>query len=147
MNDELPEPSGEDAARSAIDGLTRNFYAAFDNREGREPDRTALYSLFADDATICRIEEGRVQILTTREFVEPRFELLRSGQLREFHEREVEAETVVLGDVADRRSRYRKCGATDAGDFSGSGRKHFRLVRKGGDWLISSLLWEDDGAS
>jgi hypothetical protein len=49
----------------------------------------------------------------------------------------------VFQNIASRRSTYAKEGTLNGDDYRGGGTKFLHLCRRGGRWLISSLLWED----
>jgi hypothetical protein len=134
----------QDSDDPEIEALVRALYDAFDNRDSRMPSADALHALFTNDATITRLKPGHVDVYDRAAFIAPRVALLSGGALREFHEWEVEARTVVLGNIAARSSRYAKLGTLDGAEYKGSGRKLFQLYRNDGKWLISALLWEDD---
>ena len=133
-------------SEAEIETLIAAFYAAFDNRRGRVPDGGALRAMFADGASITRAGAEGVDRWTVDAFVAPRIAMLTDGTLTDFHEWETGAQTVILGDIASRQSAYAKAGLLDGADYRGGGDKFIQLVRSGGRWRISAILWRDVAA-
>jgi hypothetical protein len=133
-----------ETADPEIEALVAAFYAAFDNRGGREPAAGPLRALFAEAAIVTRVTDGEAQTWTADEFIAPRIALLNGGGLVEFREWEVEGRTRVERNIASRWSLYEKQGTLDGAHYRGAGRKFIQLHRSAGAWRISSVLWEDD---
>lgn len=127
----------------SIDDVTRAFFAAFTNK-GKAPDVDALYRLFVPSAIIVKCSAGGAEIYTLSEFVEPRRQLLTSGKLVDFEEREISGRTDVFRGIAQRFSDYEKSGVLDGKPFTGRGKKTLQLVLSHGTWKISALSWEDE---
>jgi hypothetical protein len=127
----------------ALEALVAAFYAAFDNRGGRRPATAALRAMFADGATITRVEAANVAVWTPDEFIAPRETMLTNGVLTGFHEWETAAHTVILQNIASRWSTYEKAGALNGAAYGGGGHKFIQFQRQDGRWTISSILWED----
>lgn len=126
-----------------IDALIAAFYAAFDNRGARRPTVADVRRMFLPDGRVTRVSPAGVESWTVDQFIAPRITMLTNGTLVDFHEWEVDAETTVFGDIANRRSFYRKAGTLHGAPYGGEGRKFVQLVRVEGRWLINSVLWED----
>lgn len=139
-----PPRPGADAADRAIALVAGRFYAAFDNRGGRAPDADALRRLFIPQALIVQVARGGVETMTLESFLAPRLQMLSDGTLEEFHEWEAAASTTRWGDIASRRSTYRKSGRRQGRPYEGRGRKLIQLVSADGSWRIASVLWQDD---
>lgn len=136
----MPDPSDQ----LRIDALVGDFFAAFDNRNGRIPTADGLLPLFADKAVVAKHDNGQCALYSPAEFVAPRIALLKSGELTGFHEWEVSETTEILGSLAVRNSRYSKSGLFNAASYSGSGTKRFQLARLSSGWKIVALSWMDD---
>lgn len=133
-------------AQAAIDKLISNFFAAFDNRNGRTPDLATLLGYFTDKAVITRASGSDIQLHTAMEFALPRIELLTGSTLVDFHEAETSSTTNIFGPIASRISRYRKTGQLNDNPYAGVGTKLFQLVALESGWRILSLAWIDDEA-
>lgn len=129
--------------QSAIDALVARFYATFDNRNGRAMAVDELRQMFLADGRITRVAAGQVDSWTVEDFIAPRAALLTDGSLIDFHEWEIEADTLIFDHIAARRSRYRKSGRLHGEPYNGEGRKVISLCRLQGRWRIVSVLWED----
>jgi hypothetical protein len=92
---------------------------------------------------VTRVSGGGVESWSVDEFIAPRAAMLTDGTLLDFHEWETESNTTVTGNIASRRSQYRKTGTLNGSVVAGGGRKFIQLCRIDGRWMISSVLWED----
>jgi hypothetical protein len=131
-------------AESAIETLIEDFYAAFDNRDGRKPSAAALRAMFDDSAVITRVGPNGADAWTPGAFIAPRVAMLTDGTLTDFHEWEAGAHTRTLTNIASRWSRCEKAGTLNGADYRGGGHKFIQMRRAGTGWLITSVLWEDD---
>lgn len=131
-------------AKANIERLAAAFYAEFDNRNGRIPRVRVLLDMFFSEARIVRLDQDGALALDRVTFLEPRIELLSTGALTQFHEWEIEGQTIVMGNIATRTSVYRKEGVMNGQPYVGSGRKLLHLFNQDGRWLIAAMLWEDD---
>ena len=125
-----------------IDEVVAAFFAAFDNRE-RTPTLDEVVSVFTDDASLTAVGPDGAKTCSPHEFAEPRVRMLTDGTLIDFHEWEIEADTLIFDHIAARRSRYRKSGRLHGEPYNGEGRKVISLCRLQGRWRIVSVLWED----
>lgn len=136
------------ADKLEIDALVRAFFAAFDNTAG-PPRLDTLAGLFAPGGVVARCDgdDSRtctVEAWTVDAFVTPRRDLLTGGALVGFSEAELSEQTSLCGNLAQRRSRYRKAGVLDGQAFSAAGTKDFQFVRTGAGWRILAVAWCDD---
>jgi RimJ/RimL family protein N-acetyltransferase len=133
-------PPGDEAQ---IDTRARCFFAAFTNRDGAIPAVWAIPSFFLSRAVITKIDGAEVEVFDVQGFVTPRAALLTGGRLTGFAEHEIESHTDLMGDIAQRRCRYRKAGVLDGLPFEGEGVKTMQLVRTPQGWKIAALAWQD----
>jgi hypothetical protein len=127
-----------------IKEVVRVFFASFHRDAATQGSFDRLPSLFAPGATITVLAEGGLRVHDVPAFLLPRRDLLLGASLTAFAEWETEGRTLVGRDIACRRSRYAKKGVRDGEAFTGGGTKVFAFVRRGGEWKILSLLWQDD---
>lgn len=99
--------------------------------------------MFTPGASITCVAPGRVDTWWVEAFIAPRVALLSNGALSEFHEWEVEGQTIIFGAIANRCSHYAKSGLLNGEPCDGGGRKFISLARTEEGWRISSILWED----
>lgn len=127
-----------------IDALTRAFYAVFDNRDDKQIDWERLSILCIPEVRIICQKEQDTSIDDLASFARSRKERLANGSLRNFNEREIDAQTTLLKGIAQRHSRYEKSGIADDVAFAKTGQKFLQFVKIQGHWKISSFIWEDD---
>ncbi|MCZ2134090.1 MAG: hypothetical protein LC098_01450 [Burkholderiales bacterium] len=137
-------PATSTADQRLIDEIIRQFFAVFDNRDGRRAALQDFTQLFAPGAIIASHSASRVARESPEAFVAPRLELLASGRLANFHEWETSHRTETVGSLAVRRSRYAKRGQMDGEPYVGEGTKHFQLARLDQGWQIVAMCWIDD---
>lgn len=128
-----------------IDDLVRRFFRAFSNRDGLATI-ASVPSLFLPEAVVTIVKPAvprGLEVVSVRDFVVPRAELLQNGRVTDFGEEEVSSKTEILGHLAQRSTHYRKAGNLDGVPFAGGGEKRFQLVLTKGGWKIAALAWED----
>ena len=130
------------ADRVAIDALAKAFFAAFCNERG-PVDLACLAGLCLPQVRIVKAVGAMPECYDLAGFVAPREALLNDGRLRDFSEHECESRTDVFGNVAQRWSRYRKCGVLDGVRFEGEGWKSLQCVRTPQGWRIAAVAWDD----
>ncbi|MEU7006459.1 GNAT family protein [Streptomyces sp. NPDC046332] len=137
-----PERSADERA---VDTAVTVFLSAFTRRSGEPVSLAAAREVLAPDAVIEYVTaDGQVTRMDVDEFLVPRQEYLNGPEMSDFEEFEVQFSTVVGAERALRSSLYYKHGIRDGVPFSAWGRKHTRLTRATGDWLIESVTWTDD---
>jgi hypothetical protein len=132
-----------DKALADIDELIASFYKWFDNRASCALEISELVAMFTPNARITRMTFKGIEEWSVQEFVSPRATLLTDGSLKDFHEWEIEAKTVVSSNTASRYSRYEKEGALHGDSFKGGGDMFIQLCNGTEGWRICSILWED----
>src|SRR5208337_5295440 len=132
-----------DQALADIDELIDSFYKRFDNRSPCAFKISELVVMFTPHARITRMTPNGIEEWSVQEFVSPRATLLTDGSLKDFHEWEIEAKTVVSSNIASRYSRYKKEGVLHGNSFKGEGDMFIQLCNGTQGWRICSILWED----
>jgi hypothetical protein len=132
------------AAQAEIDALVRRFYALFSPGSDGRVDLAALPTLCLAEARIVKTCGPGFEVYDLASFAAPRERLLNEGTLTGFEEHEVEAQTTVVGQVAQRLSLYRKAGRLRGEPFEGRGIKCFQFVQSPAGWRISALAWDDE---
>jgi hypothetical protein len=64
--------------------------------------------------------------------------------LTAFEEKETTATTTIIGNIAQRFSKYEKSGYLNGLYFKEYGNKFFQLIKTTNGWKINALIWEDD---
>lgn len=129
--------------KEIIDQITTAFYSAFSNEGGRPEKIDILYSFFIEKAIVIMNVGSAMNVMDVREFIEPRRRILTDGSLQNFREWEVEETTGILGNVAQRFSRYEKSWVASGESASGAGVKSLQFVRTADGWKVAALAWDD----
>ncbi|GGH04640.1 GNAT family N-acetyltransferase [Pedobacter zeae] len=127
-----------------LNELTWQFFDVFTNADQREPDWENIYRICLPEVIIIRKHEDSSDIYNLSSFIEPRRAMLMDGTLTGFEERETFAETKIIGNIAQRHSKYQKEGYVNGVYFKGKGNKFFQFIRTDGCWKICSVIWEDE---
>lgn len=130
--------------KEAIDQITAMFFDVFTNVRGKLPEWSVLGQVCIPEVLIIRKSGSEETVYDLEGFMEPRRRILTDGTLAEFEEREVEEETKIIVNLAQRISRYIKTGLLEGVHFEAWGTKCFQLVRSDMEWKICSVIWEDD---
>lgn len=132
-----------DRAKAQIDGVIAVFFGAFCN-EHAPADVEVVPPLFVPGGIVSKRAGGVTDVWSVEAFLAPRRELLKSGALRDFVERETSERTEIAGGLAQRRSTYEKSGTWNGAPYAGRGVKLFQLVETPAGWKILSIAWEDE---
>lgn len=131
------------ADKAEIGKLTRSFFSLFDNTAG-EPDFSRIFESCTSSAGIIKQTGKYSEIYDVKSFVEPRKKMLMDGTLQQFSEFETDEETRIIGNIAQRYSKFRKKGILHGKIFEGSGHKFFHFVKNDDGWRIAHVIWEDE---
>jgi RimJ/RimL family protein N-acetyltransferase len=127
-----------------IDQLIRDFFGLFTNANGMKPDVERIRELCIKETIIAKKSLDKVEVFNVDTFMAPRKEILLDGTLIDFEEFEVLEETKVVGNIAQRFSKFQKRGKLKGVNFEGKGHKFFHLIKAKEGWRILSVNWEDE---
>jgi RimJ/RimL family protein N-acetyltransferase len=134
------------ADKLQLDMLVHKFFNLFNNSNNRQPDWSMLYSICIPEARITSKTDAVHTAYTLSAFIEPRQKILTDGTLRNFKEWEINEQTKIRGNIAQRFSSYRKRGELKGQPFEQQGNKFFQFIKTVEGWKISAVLWEDEKA-
>lgn len=126
-----------------INEITHKFFNLFNNIKQHKTNWKEIYSLCFSETIIIKKNKDNEEVYDLNSFLEPRKNILSDGTLTEFEEFEVLEETTIVGNIAQRFSKYQKRGRLHGNHFEGSGNKFFQFVKTGEGWKINSIIWED----
>lgn len=129
--------------KSAIDNITQIFFSIFNNTT-RQPDWNIIHTICIPETIIIKKTLLTEEVYNLYTFIEPRKKILSDGTLTGFEECETAEETKIIGNIAQRLSKYKKSGYRQGTYFEGSGSKLFQFIKTINGWKINSLIWEDD---
>jgi RimJ/RimL family protein N-acetyltransferase len=127
-----------------INQVIKIFFSIFSNTNQQQPDWNLIYSICLPEIMIIK-KTCRTQTIDNLDnFIEPRRVILSDGTLTEFEEKEINEETKIVGNIAQRFSKYKKSGCLNGKYFEGYGNKLFQFIKTNNGWKINSIIWEDD---
>ncbi len=135
------EESGQDMIE--IDRLTESLYSCISFRKGEHPDLKRLRGLFIDKGMLINNNDDPL-IFTIDQFVNAIGYQISAGSLKSFSEREVAERTEIFGKIAHRFSAYEARFDPDDAESLTMGINSIQLVKVGGSWLVSCLVWNDE---
>ncbi len=95
-------------------------------------------------STIIKNTDAGPEVYTLERFIATRATILSDGTLTGFREHELETNTELHGDTAERVCVYTKSGVLDGEPFTTRGVKVMRLTRTPDGWRLSALAWDDE---
>ena len=130
--------------KANIDELIKQFFGIFNNKDKSKHDWDLIFSICIPETIIVKKNGLEQTIYNLKKFIEPRKTILTDGTLTSFEETEINEQTVITNNIAQRKSRYQKSGYLKNQHFSQFGTKLFHLIRTSKGWQISAVAWEDD---
>ncbi len=132
------------AVKAELDRLTTEFFRAVSFEAGETPPYDNIYALFIEAGLLVKNTASVPEISTTRQFIEPRQAIVRSGELTRFNEVELSETTQIFGNVAHRFSAYAKSGTMKGVPFNARGMISTQFVLTPAGWKMSAMAWDDE---
>ena len=123
-------------ARMTLDEIIAAMYASFSFEAGERPNWALQGEIFAPGARLVRVNDDGVFEFDPASFRKNLEEMIDSGAMTSFTEREVRREVKEFGDVAHVLSEY------ETPLFRAV--KSIQLFRRDGRWWISAMIWRRD---
>jgi hypothetical protein len=133
-----------DEDRAAIGQLMSRFLGSVSFEPGGRPAYRDLPELFIVGAKLIKASTDAPEVSDVDEFVQPRQQVVDTGEMASFHEAEVHAITELFGNVAHRVSSYRKRGTLNGAAIDVRGAIFTQFVRTPDGWRISAMAWDDE---
>ena len=130
--------------KGELDRLTAEFFGAVSFETDGAPQYDDIYALFIGSGLLIKNTGPVPEILSVREFIEPRVAMVRAGELTRFREVELSETTVIFGNVAHRFSAYAKSGMMKGIPFEGRGMISSQFVLTPDGWRMSAMAWDDE---
>jgi RimJ/RimL family protein N-acetyltransferase len=127
-----------------INEITQEFFSLFNNVKGNKTDWKMINYICFPQTIIIKKNNDKEEVYNLNGFLEPRKIILSDGTLKDFEEYESSEETKIIGNIAQRFSKYEKKGYLHGEYFEGKGNKFFQFVKTGQGWKINSIIWEDE---
>jgi hypothetical protein len=123
-------------ARVTLDETIAAMYASFSFEAGERPNWALQREIFAPGARLVRVNDDGVFEYDLVSFRKNLEEMIDSGTMTSFSEREVWRDVKEFGDVAHVLSEY------ETPLFRAV--KSIQLFRRDGRWWISAMIWRRD---
>ena len=130
--------------KSELDRLTKEFFRSVSFEPGGTPDYQHIHALFVAQGLLIKNVTPKPEISTVSQFIAPRHESVRAGELTDFQESELYETTEIFGNVAHRFSAYTKSGTLKGSPFSAKGMISTQFIRTPEGWRVSSMAWDDE---
>ena len=140
----MSELQSRAAVKSEIDRLTLAFFRSVSFTAGNVPDHQHLHTLFIEPGLLIKNLGPTPEISTVSQFIAPRHESVRVGELTDFHESELSETTEIFGNVAHRFSAYTKSGTLKGSSFNCRGMISTQFIHTPQGWKVSSMAWDDE---
>lgn len=136
-NQETKQPLTQDELE--IDRILKGAYHQWFVKKGDAPDFTNIHDYTTENATFHEVEKGRQTMKLLSDVVQAFEEAFADGHLNSFDEREVGAETIVIGNTAHRISYH--VYRTNTNDrITQRGVNTIQLLRTSRGWRIQSIV-------
>lgn len=132
------------AVLAELKQLTDAFFRAVSFTVGTKPGYADLHGLFIESGLLIKNVGPTPEVATVTEFIRPRQASVDAGQLTQFHEAEIAAETAIFGNVAHRFSSYTKSGTMNGVAFEARGMISTQFIRTPDGWRMSAMAWDDE---
>ncbi len=129
-----------------INEISKSFFGLFSNINNRQPNINLLNSICIPEIMIISKVDNKHTIYNLDSFIEPRQKMLTDGTLTEFEECEINEQTKICNNIAQRYSEYLKNGILERKSFNKKGHKFLQFVKTNKEWKISSVIWEDENS-
>ena len=135
--------TGYEEDMKQINLLTDTLYSAVCFGEDEEAPLGKLDDLFVQGGRLINNNPDSPLIMDTESFVERVKDMIASGKLKSFNEREIYSVTEMFGKIAHRFSTYESRFDPQQTEPFSVGINSIQMVKIKGKWLISSLVWND----
>lgn len=119
-----------------LDEIIAAMYASYSFEEGSRPNWALQAEIFAPGARLVRVNDDGVFEFDPASFRKNLEEMIASGAMTSFSEREVWRDVKEFGDIAHVLSEY------ETPLFRAV--KSIQLFRRDGRWWISAMIWRRD---
>jgi len=140
----MSNPQSRAAVKSELDRLTQEFFRSVSFASGSSPDYEHIHTLFIEQGLLIKNVGPTPEISSVSQFIAPRRESVRVGDLTEFNEAELSETTEIFGNVAHRFSAYTKSGTLKGSSFNGRGMISTQFIHTPQGWRVSSMAWDDE---
>jgi hypothetical protein len=116
----------------------------FTNTNNKGINLNLLYDICVPEIIFIAKNGATQFIFNLASFIQSREKKLTDGTLLEFTEKEIQGQTLIINNIAQRHSRYHKAGVLEGKAFNQKGNKLLQFIKASNGWKLSSVLWEDE---
>lgn len=136
------------AQNASIDSVVSELYESISFTEDKAPDFETFKSMFVDGARLISVKDTTSYVLTPDDYEQSMSQQRESGKIIAFEEKELQRRTEQYGNILHIFSTYQTYLETPEGTDSARGVNSIQLMKKEGDWKVTSLIWyEEDDAN
>lgn len=129
---------------AAINETITKVFAAISFTKGNPSNMHQLEGLFIEQGMLINYNEATPLILGVKEFIQHFEKQFADGMITELEDKEVHHQTEIYDKIAHRFSFYEaRFKSSDTMPFA-VGVNSMQLVKVDGQWLVSSMAWNDD---
>ncbi|MDX5422627.1 MAG: hypothetical protein LPK07_01545 [Hymenobacteraceae bacterium] len=130
-----------------LDQLTQELYSCVSFKKGENPDLEKLRTLFYGDGKLINNSKTQPEEFTVERFIQSVRQQIEEGNIEAFHEKEASGKTEVFGKVAHRFSTFEARFDWEAPAPFVVGVNCIQFIQLDGQWLITSMVWDDETES
>ncbi len=123
--------------------ITQKVYEAISFDKGSNPSYEKLKACFIDEGLFINNKGDSPMIKSVDDYIAFIKEMVNNKNILSLSEKELKFECQVIGKVASITSSYQLDFETQQGSMTRYGVNLFQLIFKDGEWLISSMCWDD----
>lgn len=128
---------------TAITKAVLESYEGFSFEQGEMPDYDKLRTRFTETAQLAFKRGDSIISFPVAEYLESHKSNVEEGRLTALDEKQVFGRTENFGDIAHHLSTY-EARVNDADTVSERGIISYQLIKREGEWLIHSMIWESE---
>ena len=123
--------------------IPKEVYKAISFEKGSKPDFDLLASLFIEKGLFINNKGEQPVIKPVPDYVKMIETNIDNGNIVSIKEVEISNEVIEFGGVAQIASKYELVFEGATGRQTRYGVNLFQLIRQNGNWLVSSMCWDD----
>ena len=120
------------------------LYKSISFEKGEKAQFQKLETVFIEDAKLINNNYEKPYIQSVDGFIKVFEKQIAKGELLKFQEMELFHKTEIFGKIAQRFSTYKTEYQTDKIKNSSKGINSIQLIKVGEEWLITSIVWNDE---
>lgn len=129
------------AQQASVDSLMNALYSSISFDKQTAPDYARFKSLFTDGAQLINVKDTTSYTITPANYEKIMSQQQSSGKLSSFKEQELYRTVDHFGNIMQVFSTYETHVNTPQGPDSARGINSLQLIKKKGQWKISTIIW------